>query len=146
MICNGYPNTYLIVGCGTAIVPLNEERTQKIKVGCSKITGISYFLVQHQKPKSCVIYNELVQDDMVITIIVDPSYSFIGGMGAFASKCLNYGLQKFDFLISLGYLFLLCTQLFHVQLKYSCNHRGTCKCKSIYGWKQRDLILSFPIL
>lgn len=35
----------------------------------------------------------MVQDDMVITIIIDsPPYSFIGRIGAFASKCLNNGL------------------------------------------------------
>lgn len=41
-------------------------------------------------------------------------------MRLLSPKRLNYSFQEFDFLITLSYFFLLCPQLFHVQLKYLC--------------------------
>lgn len=91
MVRTRYPN---IVNSGTAIIPLKEEekKEQNTTLGCRnllKYSSTSWYI--YYKPKSCLIYKEMIQDDSNYSHCRF-SYSFMGRMGAFASKCLNYGL------------------------------------------------------
>lgn len=71
MIHTRYPN---IVNSGTAIIPLKEEekKEQNTTLGCRnllKYSSTSWYI--YYKPKSCLIYKEMIQDDTVITVTVD---------------------------------------------------------------------------